>query len=118
MVNDTVSLQYSQNLDIVDRLSRDLENENVVMSNKKIHKIVLALRSLIKVYYKVFTKLAASNKDPSADIFERFNYQLSIRTALSAETCQVVLKSINSIVKQQLMAVIACLDGQELSLQD
>ena len=100
VVNDTLSIQYSQNLDIIDRLSRDLENENVVLSNSKIHKIVLALRTVIKVYYKVYTKLAASNEDPSTDLNERINYQLSIRTSLQPDTCQTILKSINAMIKQ------------------
>ena len=73
-MNDSVSLKDSSNLDIVSRLSRDLENEGVVISNAKILKIILALRTVIKVYYKVYAKASALSADPSAEINERFTY--------------------------------------------
>jgi hypothetical protein len=43
-------------MDIVSRVARDLENEGVELSNEKILKILCALKSIIKVYYKVYLK--------------------------------------------------------------
>ena len=56
IIHDNVSVKFSNNLDIISRISVDLENEGVVLSNQKILRIVLALRSLSKVYYRLFTK--------------------------------------------------------------
>ena len=95
IVNDSLG---SSNLDIIERLSRDLENENVLLSNQKITTIVLALRCFIKVYYRVFTKLAASNPDPTAELHERLTYQLSMRTSLRSETVQALLASTKAII--------------------
>ena len=82
VINDTVSLQFSHNLDIVTHLSENLASEGVVMSNAKILKIVVALRSLIKVYYRVFTKASETSDSALADVGERVSYQLSMRTSL------------------------------------
>ena len=71
IVNDSVSIKNCDNLDIIGRISRDLENEGVNLSNEKLHKILVALRSLIKVYYKVYVKRKASEEDPSSTLSEQ-----------------------------------------------
>ena len=48
VTNDQVSIKSCDNLDIVNRISRDLENEGVELSNEKITIILSALRSIIK----------------------------------------------------------------------
>jgi hypothetical protein len=84
IINDAVSIQYTDNLDIIGRLSTDLENEGVIMSNEKILKIVLALRTLAKTYYRVYVKMCntplpegqTAEADHIAELNPRFVYQL------------------------------------------
>ena len=109
IINDTISLIYSQNLDIVDRLSKDLENEGIILSNEKIHTLVLALRPLIKVYYKLYTKMAEATPEPAAEINERVIYQLTMRTSLKEGIIQALVTTIETMLKEQLSA----LDTQE-----
>ena len=46
----------SDNIDVVGRISRDLENEGINLSNDKIAKVMNALKQLVKVYYQGSTK--------------------------------------------------------------
>jgi len=69
-VNDAISVKSCDNLDIIGRISRDLENEGVNLSNEKVHKILVALRALIKIYYKVYVKKKAEEEDPAAALQE------------------------------------------------
>ena len=48
MVNDEISVQNCSNMDIVGRISIDLENEGIELSNEKIRKILNAIRNLVK----------------------------------------------------------------------
>ena len=77
IVNDEISVLYSDNLDIVGRISRDLENENIDMSNKKIVKILNALKQTIKTFYKAYMKKDHSaSEDHLEDLSGRLIQQL------------------------------------------
>lgn len=56
VVNDQITIDYCENMDVVSRLARDLENEGIELSNEKILKIMIALQSLIKTFYRVYIK--------------------------------------------------------------
>jgi hypothetical protein len=56
MVNDEVSVKNCANMDIISRISSDLENEGIELSNDKIRKILSAIRQLIKTFYKGYIK--------------------------------------------------------------
>ena len=56
VVGDETSVVFADNMDIVNRISYDLEGEGVEVSNEKLHKILLALRQLVKVFYQVYLK--------------------------------------------------------------
>jgi hypothetical protein len=56
MVNDEISIKNCGNMDIVGRISVDLENEGIELSNEKIRKILSAIRSLVKSFYKAYIK--------------------------------------------------------------
>jgi len=43
-------------MDIVGRISRDIENEGISLSNEKILKICQALKQLVKAYYRVYIR--------------------------------------------------------------
>ena len=94
------------------RISKDLENEGVTLSNQKVHKIVLALRSVLKVYYRIFIKASTAEvpegeamPDVAADLNARLAYQLGVRTSLKEGIIQVLCASIDTVVRQQLEAV-------------
>lgn len=44
VVNDQIAINYNENMDVVGRLARDLENEGIELSNEKILKIMIALQ--------------------------------------------------------------------------
>ena len=56
VVNDKMSIDYCDNMDIITRFARDLENEGIELSNDKILKILVALHSLISTFYRVYIK--------------------------------------------------------------
>ena len=82
IVNDSISIKNCDNLDIIGRISRDLENEGVNLSNEKVHKILVALRALIKAYYKVYVKRKAEEEDPAPALQEQLTTQLKMRSSL------------------------------------
>jgi hypothetical protein len=43
VVNDQITIEYCDNLDVVTRLAKDLENEGIELSNEKVLKIMIAL---------------------------------------------------------------------------
>ena len=43
VVNDQITINYCENMDVVGRLAVDLENEGIELSNDKILKIMIAL---------------------------------------------------------------------------
>ena len=49
-------MQFSDNMDIVGRISRDIENEGISLSNEKILKICQAIKQMVKAYYKVYVR--------------------------------------------------------------
>ena len=55
-MNDDVSVKNCGNMDIINRISTDLENEGIELSNDKIRKILSAIRKLLKVFYKAYIK--------------------------------------------------------------
>lgn len=55
-VNDLISVQFSDNLDVVTRISRDIENEGISLSNEKVLKICQALRQIIRAYYRTYVR--------------------------------------------------------------
>ena len=55
-VNDLISVQFSDNMDIIGRISRDIENEGINLSNEKLLKICQALKQLTKTYYKIYVR--------------------------------------------------------------
>jgi hypothetical protein len=67
-------------MDIVGRISRDIENEGISMSNEKILKICQALKQLVKAYYRVYvkdsTKELAEGEQP-IDNFADINARLT-----------------------------------------
>jgi len=112
IINDAVSIQFSDNLDIITRLSTDLENEGVIMSNEKILKVVLALRTLAKTYYKVYVKMTAvpveegaAAVDHIAELNPRFVYQLQMRTSLKEGIIQALVVCMETMLRQQISAV-------------
>ena len=56
MTNDIISVKHCANLDVVSRVSKDLENENIELSNEKIVKILSALRQITKAHYQGYIK--------------------------------------------------------------
>lgn len=56
MVNDQISVKNCANMDIIGRISVDLENEGIELSNEKIRKILNAIRKLVKCFYKAYIK--------------------------------------------------------------
>jgi hypothetical protein len=88
------------------------------MSNQKISKITLALRNLIKLYYKIYTKESLSNEEPSEGIIERFNYQLGIRTGLNENITASLLASIQAMLNNQLEAIADAYKDQQLSTNE
>ena len=56
MVNDEISVKNCSNMDIIGRISVDLENEGIELSNEKIRKILNAIRNLVKQFYKAYIK--------------------------------------------------------------
>ena len=56
-------------MDIVGRISNDLENEGVKLSNSKILKILQALKSLVKAYYKLYVKMSSVPQEGEAPDF-------------------------------------------------
>lgn len=67
-------------MDIVGRISRDIENEGISLSNEKILKICQALKQLVKAYYRVYvrdsTKELAEGEQP-IDHFADINGRLT-----------------------------------------
>ena len=57
VTNDVITLNFADNMDIVGRISHDLENEGVQLSNNKILKILQALKNIVKAYYRAYVKL-------------------------------------------------------------
>ena len=99
-------------MDIISRISQDLESEGVVLSNAKILKLVHAIRPLAKVYYQIYTKKAAE-EDPvdTASINERITYQLQTRTSLKEGIVQTLVQAIQGMLEQQLQAVKGSEEG-------
>ena len=105
-------------MDIIGRISRDLENEGVNLSNDKIHKILVALRALIKVYYKVFVKKRAEGVE-GADtaLEEQLVTQLKMRSSLKEAIIRALVGCIGSMVKDQLVALGADAEVKSLFQQ-
>ena len=62
-----MSIKLSDNIDVVGRISRDLENEGINLSNDKIAKVMNALKQLVKVYYQVYSKNKVANPEQGHD---------------------------------------------------
>ena len=88
------------------------------MSNQKILKVVLALRNLIKVYYKVFTKESANSEDPSGPIIERFAYQLGIRTSLKEQVIAALMAAIQAMLNYQLETIQEANPSTQMTLNE
>lgn len=43
-------------MDVIGRLSQDLEYEGINLSNEKVLKIMIALQQVVKVFYRVYIK--------------------------------------------------------------
>ena len=91
-------------MDIVSRISCDLENEGVYLSNEKILKIMSALKSLCRVYYRVYQKKC--NETPEGDsasvitdLNERLVYQMTLRTSLKEGIVQALASSLETVLK-------------------
>ena len=81
-------------------ISRDLENEGIELSNEKISKILSALKQLIKVYYRVFSKLSGQEGtgDVATELQTALEEQLRIRTGLKEGIIKALCSSINTIL--------------------
>ena len=117
IVNDSVSIKNCDNLDIIGRISRDLENEGVNLSNEKVHKILVALRALIKVYYKVYVKRKAEEEDPAPALQEQLTTQLKMRSSLKDAIIQAFVGCIDTMVKDQLVGIGADAEAKALFQQ-
>lgn len=56
VVNDQIQINFCDNMDVIGRLARDLENEGIELSNEKILKIMIALSQCVKVFYRTYIK--------------------------------------------------------------
>ena len=57
-------------MDIVGRISHDLENEGVQLSNNKILKILQALKNIVKAYYRAYVKLSSAPVEEGAAVVD------------------------------------------------
>ena len=84
-------------MDIIGRISRDIENEGINLSNEKILKICQALKQLTKLYYKVYvrdsTAPLAEGEQP-VDHFAEINGRLTTQLALRANLKEGIINSL------------------------
>ena len=99
-----MSIKLSDNIDVVGRISRDLENEGINLSNDKIAKVMNALKQLVKVYYQVHSKNKAAYPDQThdeilTDISSRLQAQLQMRANLKEGIIQALVTCLQTVVK-------------------
>ena len=99
-------------MDIIGRISRDIENEGIYLSNEKILKICQALKQLVKTYYRIYVRdstapLAEGEQYPDhfADINGRLTAQLTLRANLKEGIINSLVTCLHTMLYEQLTHV-------------
>ena len=113
-INDETNVVYGDNLDVIGRISYDLEGEGLYLSNEKILKILLALRQLCKAVYRGYMKTLQDKQtageevqptDVIAELLEALKAQLTTRTGLKENIISVLIESMKTLLTEQLTAI-------------